>query len=174
MQPEAENEVIAPWLPCSCLTSKQTIAQEKTSTRHKHVRVSKPHSSYSYPILTSPSSILALPFRKTNPLTLSEAIKQYASKTYDQHPDMFKQDLEIIDALRRGASNVKEPHTSGIMKIAAYAGQLSWMGGKFPIDVIAHHLSCPKNYPSNLFADWRRLYLVSRPGLQHRKAYIPK
>jgi programmed cell death 6-interacting protein len=31
--------------------------------------------------------------------------------------------------------NVREPHVSGIKKIAAYAGQLSWMGGKFPIDV---------------------------------------
>jgi programmed cell death 6-interacting protein len=48
---------------------------------------------------------------------------------------MFKQDLEVIDALRRDAVQVAEPHTSGIRKIAAYAGQLSWMGAKFPIDV---------------------------------------
>lgn len=48
---------------------------------------------------------------------------------------MFKQDLEVIDALRRDAVHVKEPHVSGIRKISAYAGQLSWMGGKFPIDV---------------------------------------
>jgi programmed cell death 6-interacting protein len=66
---------------------------------------------------------------------LSAAIKQYISSKYDQHPDMFRQDLEVIDALRRDAVNVREPHTSGIKKIAAYAGQLSWMGGKFPIDV---------------------------------------
>ena len=48
---------------------------------------------------------------------------------------MFKQDLEVIDALRRDAVNIREPHPSGIKKISAYAGQLSWMGGKFPIDV---------------------------------------
>jgi len=48
---------------------------------------------------------------------------------------MFKEDLEVIDSLRRDAVNVREPHTSGIKKISAYAGQLSWMGGKFPIDV---------------------------------------
>jgi programmed cell death 6-interacting protein len=48
---------------------------------------------------------------------------------------MFKQDLEVIDALRRDAVQVAEPHISGIRKIAAYAGQLSWMGAKFPIDV---------------------------------------
>merc|ERR1719262_1610358 len=48
---------------------------------------------------------------------------------------MFKQDLEVIDALRRDAVYVREPHTSGIKKISAYAGQLSWIGGKFPIDI---------------------------------------
>ncbi len=81
------------------------------------------------------SNILSLPFRKTNSLSLSTAIKQYISSKYDQHPDMFKQDLEVIDALRRDAVHVREPHVSGIKKICAYAGQLSWMGGKFPIDV---------------------------------------
>lgn len=48
---------------------------------------------------------------------------------------MFKQDLEVIDNLRRDAVNVKEPHVSGLKKIAAYAAQLAWIGGKFPIDV---------------------------------------
>lgn len=48
---------------------------------------------------------------------------------------MFKQDLEVIDALRKDAIHVREPHTTGIRKISAYAGQLSWLGGKFPIDV---------------------------------------
>lgn len=48
---------------------------------------------------------------------------------------MFKQDLEVIDNLRRDAIHVREPHISGIKKISAYAGQLSWLGGKFPIDV---------------------------------------
>src|SRR5437764_9860759 len=91
------------------------------------------------------SNILFLPFRKTNTLALSAAIKQYISSKYDQHPDMFRQDLEVIDALRRDATNVREPHTSGIKKIAAYAGQLSWMGGKFPIDVRAPP-RCPMCY----------------------------
>jgi len=53
---------------------------------------------------------------------------------------MFKQDLEVIDALRRDAVHVREPHVSGIKKISAYAGQLSWMGGKFPIDVCLPNL----------------------------------
>jgi programmed cell death 6-interacting protein len=63
------------------------------------------------------------------------AIRQYISAKYNQHPDMFKTDLEVIDNLRRDAVNVKEPHVSGLKKIMAYAAQLSWIGGKFPIDV---------------------------------------
>jgi programmed cell death 6-interacting protein len=48
---------------------------------------------------------------------------------------MFKQDLEVIDSLRRDAVNVREPHASGVKKLQTYAGQLVWVGGKFPIDV---------------------------------------
>ena len=68
-------------------------------------------------------------------LALSPAIKQYISAGYDQHPDMFRQDLEVVDALRRDALNAIEPHPSGIKKLQAYAAQLVWVGGKFPIDV---------------------------------------
>jgi programmed cell death 6-interacting protein len=52
---------------------------------------------------------------------------------------MFKQDLEVIDSLRQDAVNVKEPHISGSKKITAYATQLAFMGGKFPIDVCPFH-----------------------------------
>jgi hypothetical protein len=48
---------------------------------------------------------------------------------------MFRHDLEAIDALRRDAVNVREAHPSGIKKLQAYAAQLVWMSGKFPIDV---------------------------------------
>jgi programmed cell death 6-interacting protein len=48
---------------------------------------------------------------------------------------MFRHDLEVVDTLRRDAVNVREAHRSGIKKLQAYAGQLVWMSGKFPIDV---------------------------------------
>ena len=48
---------------------------------------------------------------------------------------MFIQDMEAIDKLRVDAVNTLEAHTSGIRKLTAYAAQLVWMGGKFPIDV---------------------------------------
>jgi programmed cell death 6-interacting protein len=78
---------------------------------------------------------LSLPFRKGSHLSLSSSIQQYISKKYDQHPDMFRRDLEAIDSLRRDAVNVREAHVSGIKKLQTYAGQLVWMGGKFPIDI---------------------------------------
>ncbi|KAL2352790.1 BRO1-like domain-containing protein [Cryomyces antarcticus] len=81
------------------------------------------------------SNILFLPFRKTHPVSLSAAIKQYISTKYDQHPDMFARDLELIDQLRSAAILAVEPHVTGIRKIQAYAAQLVWMGGKFPIDI---------------------------------------
>lgn len=83
----------------------------------------------------STSNILSLPFRKGAQLSLTTVIRQYISTKYDQHPDMFRQDLEVIDALRRDAVNVREAHPSGIKKLQAYAGQLAWIGGKFPLDV---------------------------------------
>lgn len=58
---------------------------------------------------------------------------------------MFRQDLEVIESLRRDAVNVREPHPSGIKKLQTYAGQLVWIGGKFPVDVCARltrHRNC--------------------------------
>ena len=81
------------------------------------------------------SNILFLPFRRTHPVSLSASVRQYISTKYDQHPDMFIRDMEAIDKLRADAVNSLEAHTSGIRKLTAYAAQLVWMGGKFPIDV---------------------------------------
>ncbi|KAJ8119311.1 hypothetical protein ONZ43_g3713 [Nemania bipapillata] len=81
------------------------------------------------------SGVLAVPFRRGTQLSLSSAIKQYISTKYDQHPDMFRQDLDVIEALRRDAVNVREAHPSGVQKLQAYAAQLVWISGKFPIDI---------------------------------------
>ncbi|MCJ1279119.1 pH-response regulator protein palA/rim20 [Puttea exsequens] len=81
------------------------------------------------------SNILYLPFRRTHSVTLSSAIRQYISTKYDQHPDMFVKDMEAIDTLRADAVNTLEPHISGVKKLTAYAAQLVFIGGKFPIDI---------------------------------------
>ncbi|KAJ6085885.1 hypothetical protein N7486_010166 [Penicillium sp. IBT 16267x] len=81
------------------------------------------------------SNILQLPFRRSHTVSLSDAITQYISSKYDQRPDMFADDLLIIDRLRTEAINVQEPHVSGISRLVTYAAQLKWLGGKFPVDV---------------------------------------
>ncbi|KKA25614.1 pH signal transduction protein PalA [Rasamsonia emersonii CBS 393.64] len=81
------------------------------------------------------SNILQLPFRRTHTVSLSDAITQYISSKYDQRPDMFADDLMVLDRLRTEAVNVQEPHVSGISRLVTYAAQLKWLGGKFPVDV---------------------------------------
>jgi programmed cell death 6-interacting protein len=79
--------------------------------------------------------MISIPFKRSHTVSVADALKQYISKEYDQHPDMFKQDLETIDRLRSDAVTLLEPHVSGIKKLSAYAAQLVWIGGKFPIDI---------------------------------------
>ncbi|KAJ9498711.1 pH-response regulator protein palA/rim20 [Exophiala xenobiotica] len=81
------------------------------------------------------ANVLEIPFRRTHSVDLSSAIKQYISSKYDQSPGMFTDDLREIDRLRSDAISVQEPHTSGIRKLAVYAAQLRYLGGKFPIDI---------------------------------------
>ncbi|QIW97461.1 hypothetical protein AMS68_002979 [Peltaster fructicola] len=85
--------------------------------------------------MTTSGNILAIPFRRTHNLFLSEAISKYISSKYDQSPEVFARDLEEIDALRKDAVTALEPHNSGITKLQAYAAQLVWMTGKFPLDI---------------------------------------
>ncbi|KAG5929176.1 serine/threonine protein kinase prr1 [Claviceps africana] len=85
--------------------------------------------------MATTGSVLALPFRRSTHLSLASTIRQYINSKYDQHPDMFRHDLDVIDALRQDAVNVREPHPSGAKKLQAYAAQLAWISGKFPIDI---------------------------------------
>jgi programmed cell death 6-interacting protein len=81
------------------------------------------------------SNFLSIPFRRSTHISLSSTLRQYISTKYDQHPDMFKHDLEVVDALRRDAVDVREAHPSGVKKLQKYAGQLTWIAGKFPAEV---------------------------------------
>ncbi|USP76568.1 pH-response regulator protein palA/RIM20 [Curvularia clavata] len=81
------------------------------------------------------SNILFLPFRRSHSVNLSDAIKQYISSKYDQHPDMFTKDIETIERLRSVAIHAQEAHPSNIPKLQQYAAQLIWLSGKFPIDI---------------------------------------
>ncbi|TKA75835.1 hypothetical protein B0A55_04376 [Friedmanniomyces simplex] len=80
-------------------------------------------------------NILQIPFRRTHNIQLSEPIRKYIETKYDQHPDTFTRDLEVIDQLRKEAVNSLEPHSSGVTKLQQYAAQLVYMSGKFPVDI---------------------------------------
>lgn len=80
-------------------------------------------------------NILFVPFRRSHSVNLSDAIKQYISSKYDQHPDMFTKDLDAIEKMRSVAMHAQEPHPSNIPKLQTYAAQLVWISGKFPIDI---------------------------------------
>jgi programmed cell death 6-interacting protein len=80
-------------------------------------------------------NILQIPFRRSHTVSLSTALTQYISSKYDQRPDMFADDLLLIDRLRSEAINVQEPHISGVTRLVTYAAQLKWLAGKFPVDV---------------------------------------
>ncbi|KIX06434.1 uncharacterized protein Z518_04410 [Rhinocladiella mackenziei CBS 650.93] len=82
-----------------------------------------------------PRNVLEIPFRRTHPVDLSSAVKQYISTKYDQSPGMFADDLQEISHLRTDAINVHEAHVSGIRRLTRYAAQLRYIGGKFPIDI---------------------------------------
>jgi programmed cell death 6-interacting protein len=85
--------------------------------------------------MTTGRNILFLPFRRSHTVSLSEAVKQYISSKYDQHPDMFRKDLEAIEKMRTTAIHAQDPHPSNIPKLQQYAAQLVWISGKFPIDI---------------------------------------
>ncbi|KAF2635904.1 BRO1-domain-containing protein [Massarina eburnea CBS 473.64] len=81
------------------------------------------------------SNILFLPFRRSHSVNISDAIKKYIASKYDQHPDLFTKDLEVIEKMRSTAIHAQEPHPSHIPKLQSYAAQLVWISGKFPIDI---------------------------------------
>lgn len=73
------------------------------------------------------SNILEIPFRRTQSVNLSTAIKSYIESKFDQQPAAFEEDCAAIDSLRNDAIHVTEPHNSGIEHLAAYAAQLRYM-----------------------------------------------
>lgn len=73
------------------------------------------------------SNILEIPFRRTQAVNLSAAIKSYIESNFDQQPAAFEDDCAAIDRLRNDAIHVTEPHISGVQRLTAYASQLRYM-----------------------------------------------
>lgn len=78
------------------------------------------------------SNILEIPFRRTQSVNLSAAIKSYIESKFDQQPAAFEEDCNKIEKLRDDAVNVAEPHKSGIERLTTYAAQLRYMVSDWP------------------------------------------
>jgi hypothetical protein len=83
---------------------------------------------------------------------------------------MFSSDLVAIDRLRTDAIHVQEPHESGIRKLAEYAAQLQWIGGKFPIDVRDPICLPRRRLADRCTIDRCGLYVVFGAWLQYAQA----
>lgn len=73
------------------------------------------------------SNIIEIPFRRTQSVNLSAAIKNYIESKFDQQPASFTDDCRTIEQLREDAIHVVEPHKSGVERLTAYAAQLRYM-----------------------------------------------
>lgn len=47
------------------------------------------------------SNLLALPFKKTYPIEIKEPVRKYISDYGGAHPDEFKDDIKLWQALRK-------------------------------------------------------------------------
>ncbi|CAG8635725.1 11755_t:CDS:10, partial [Cetraspora pellucida] len=65
------------------------------------------------------SNILAVDFKYTERIALKTTLRDYISYSYDEHPDIYTDDLRILDELRTDCLNL----------------ELVFIGAKFPIDV---------------------------------------
>lgn len=76
---------------------------------------------------TMASNILEIPFRRTQSVNLSTAIRGYIESKFDQQPAAFEDDCREIERLREDAVHITEPHVSGIERLAIYVAQLRYM-----------------------------------------------
>ena len=84
------------------------------------------------------SNILEIPFRRTQAVNLSAAIKSYIESKFDQQPAQFEDDCRQIEQLRNDAIHVVEPHQSGIAKLTTYVAQLRYMVRRKLHDWLTH------------------------------------
>ena len=81
------------------------------------------------------SNMLQIPFRRTQSVNLSAAIKSYIDSKFDQQPAAFDDDCQAIERLREDAIHVVEPHNTGIQKLTSYAAQLRYMVSRLMIEL---------------------------------------
>ncbi|KAG5455478.1 MAG: BRO1 domain-containing protein [Olpidium bornovanus] len=84
--------------------------------------------------MASTSNVLAVDFKRTEQVTLTDRIREYIANSYAEHPDQYSDDLRVLEGLRVEATRI-EVHPSSLNDLLRYYGQLVHIGSKFPLDV---------------------------------------
>ncbi|TFK40326.1 BRO1-like domain-containing protein [Crucibulum laeve] len=80
------------------------------------------------------SNLLAIPFKKTYPLDLKDAVRKYISDHGGMHPDEFKDDIKLWQDLRKdGVGGVV--HVNRVNAAQTYQAQLVSILAKLPTDI---------------------------------------
>ncbi|KAK3837389.1 MAG: BRO1-like domain-containing protein [Linnemannia gamsii] len=79
------------------------------------------------------SNLLAIDFKRTEPLSMTKSLSDYISTSYAEHPDTYQDDFRVLDELRADIVNL-EPHQNALNRLLKYHAQLVFISSKFPID----------------------------------------
>ncbi|KAK9461740.1 BRO1-like domain-containing protein [Lipomyces oligophaga] len=109
------------------------------------------------------SNMLSIPLRRTDQISLTPAIRSYIETSYDQHPDMFKNDIAELERLRSEVASL-EVRLSSCEKFTRYFVQLTYLSVKFPADIKVNFVW----YNSLGYSS----AAVTHPDLQYERANI--
>ncbi|KAF8984474.1 pH-response regulator protein palA/rim20 [Entomortierella lignicola] len=79
------------------------------------------------------SNLLAIDFKRTEPLSMTKSLSDYISISYAEHPDAYQDDFRVLDELRADIVSL-EPHQNALNRLLKYHAQLVFISSKFPID----------------------------------------
>ena len=77
-------------------------------------------------------SLQAIPFKKAEPISFNRALKTFIQEEYEEDPDNYAEDFEVLEGLR---SSIQDPqvHESSASTHLSYYAQLHFLETKFDI-----------------------------------------
>ncbi|ORX43624.1 BRO1-domain-containing protein [Piromyces finnis] len=110
--------------------------------------------------------MLGIDLRKTKPNSVSAAIKQYISITYDEDPTAYTEDLNQFEKLRNDIINLPICDNS-VNVLYKYYGQLIFLCAKFPLE--DNKITCVFSWTPSFGKDKRHVNISS---IEYEKACV--
>jgi len=110
--------------------------------------------------------MLGIDLRKTKPNSVSAAIKQYISITYDEDPTAYTEDLNQFEKLRNDIINLPICENS-VNLLYKYYGQLIYLCAKFPLE--DNKITCVFSWTPSFGKDKRNVNISS---VEYEKACV--